>query len=88
MYMLIDTDKFVRLHEWEFSLKFEGKKCKGIELNCQHVALIASKTNKKEIKDCNFSFTVANEEAVAKLKGPNAGYINRIGKRNLVVSVL
>ena len=57
-------DKWVRLHDWEFNLKFEGKVCKSIELNCQHVALIANKSNKHEIKDCNFILSVANDKAI------------------------
>ena len=86
MYTILHIDKWVRLHEWEFNLKFEGKVCKGAELNCQHVALVASKTNKHEIKDCNFTLTIANEEAINGFTGPKAGFINRLGKRNLVVS--
>ena len=61
---ILDLDKYVRLHDWEFNLKFEGKVCKAIELNCQHVALIASKTNKHEIKDCNCTLTICNEKAI------------------------
>ena len=82
---LLNSDKYVRLHDWEFNLKFEGKVCKGIELNCQHVALIASKTNKHEIKDCNFSLTIANDKAIEAFTAAHLGYINRLGKRNLVV---
>ncbi len=83
--MLLFPDKFVRLHEWEFCLKFEGKVCRSIELNCQYVALIANKSSKKEIKDCNFSITVANPEDIKNFSREYAGYINRLGKRNLVV---
>lgn len=85
MYLICDVDKWVRLHDWEFNLKFEGKVCKGIELNCQHIALIASKANKHEIKDCNFTLRIAKEDEVEAFTGANAGYINRLGKRNLVV---
>ena len=84
--LLIVLDKYVRLHDWEFNLKFDGKVCKSIELNCQHVALIASKTNKHEIKDCNFSLTVSNEKAIEQFSPLNQGFLNRLGKRNLVVN--
>ena len=64
VYLFAILDKYVRLHDWEFCLKFEGKVCKAIELNCQYVALIANKNLKKEIKDCNFSITVANADNI------------------------
>lgn len=76
----------MRLHEWEFHLKFKSKTCVSIELNAQHIALITSKTNKREIKDCNFSLGIANEEGVKSLSAANTGFLNRLGKRNLVVS--
>jgi hypothetical protein len=47
MYISYNLDKYVRLHDWEFNLKFDGKVSKSIELNCQYVALIANKTTKK-----------------------------------------
>ena len=58
------TDKYIRLQNWEFNLKFKNKTCTSIELNCQHIALIASKNVKKEIKDCLFSFEFADESAI------------------------
>lgn len=78
----------MRLHDWEFHLKFEGKVCKSIELNCQYVALIANKTTKKEIKDCNFSIPIATTDDIKKFTRANPGYINRLEKRNLVATFI
>ncbi len=47
MYDSFNLDKYVRLHEWEFNIKYEGKKCRSIELNSSHIAIIVNKTLKK-----------------------------------------
>ena len=41
--ILLFLDKNIRLYDWEFNLKFNGKRCTSIELESQHIALIASK---------------------------------------------
>ena len=58
---ILYEDKYIRLYDWEFNLKFDGKRCISIELESQHIALIASKNSIKEIKDCTFNLEIAGE---------------------------
>jgi hypothetical protein len=52
------------------------------------VTFFANKQNKKEINGCHFKVTVAENEDIKKLGIEVNGYLNRIGKKNLVVTYL
>jgi spore germination protein GerM len=59
-----------------------------VSLLSDHVTFFATKQNKKEINGCHFKVTVAENEDVKKLGIEVNGYLNRIGKKNLVVSCI
>ena len=75
----------MRLQNWRFDLVWEGKKCVAVHLSCQNVTLFSNKTEKKEIRDCNFQAIIAEGKEVTKLPKSLNGYLNRLGKRNLLV---
>ena len=88
MYIDLKLDKYIRLYDWEFNLNFKGKRCVSIELDSRHIALIAAKNSIKEIKDCTFLLEIANEAVIEDYDQAHKGYLNRLGKRNLVVTLL
>ena len=84
MYIWPYADKAVRLNNWEFEIRFVGKRCQRIDLISESVTFLASKTAKKEITACHFKVPIAQTEvALARLSPEVQGYLNRIGKRNL-----
>lgn len=84
MYHYAHSDKAVRLNNWEFEIKFAGKKCVRIDLICEAITFLASKTTRRDITACHFKVPIVQSEAdVKKLSPPVLGYLNRIGKRSL-----
>lgn len=74
----------MRLSNWEFEIKFVGKKCARIDLISEAVTFLASRTSKREITACHFKVPIAHTEADVRRFAPEVlGYLNRIGKRNL-----
>jgi hypothetical protein len=74
----------VRLNNWEFEIKFVGKRCVRIDLICEAVTFLASRTVSREITACHFKVPIVQLEADVKRFSPQVlGYLNRIGKRNL-----
>ena len=79
MYVCPDADKAVRLNNWEFEIRFVGKKCQRIDLICESVTFLASKTSRKEITACHFKVPIAQTEvAIARFSPEVQGYLNRI----------
>jgi hypothetical protein len=84
MYAFPHIDKVVRLNNWEFEIKFSGKKCVKIDLICESVTFLATKTIKKEITACHFKIPIIQNFTDAKDLSPEVhGYLNRLSKKNL-----
>lgn len=74
----------MRLHNWEFELEFEGKRCKKISLISDAIVFLASKNVKKEITGCPIKVAIVEKEEDLKKFSPELnGYLNRLGKRHL-----
>lgn len=72
------------MNNWEFEIKFQGKKCSRIDLISESVTFLASKTAKHEISACHFKIPIVENEAGFKRLSPEMlGYLNRLGKQNL-----
>lgn len=72
------------MNNWEFEIKFQGKKCSRIDLISESVTFLASKTAKHEISACHFKIPIVENEAGFKKLSPEMlGYLNRLGKQNL-----
>ncbi len=76
----------MRLNNWEFEIKFNGKKCAKIDLICESITFLATKTAKREITGCHFKAPIISNSADVKNLSPSIlGYLNRLGKKNLSV---
>lgn len=74
----------MRLNNWEFEIKFSGKRCAKIDLICESVAFLATKSTKKEIAACHFKIPIIQNTNDLKSLSPQIhGYLNRLGKKNL-----
>jgi hypothetical protein len=60
-----------------------GKKCKKISLLSETVIFTNGKAHKKEITG-HFKVDIAQGEDIARLSPSLLGYLNRLGKRNLL----
>ena len=72
------------MNNWEFEIKFQGKRCSRIDLISESVTFLASKAVKHEISACHFKIPIVENEAGFKKLSPEMlGYLNRLGKQNL-----